>query len=187
MVAPLATAKQAAKRLETELGFVVSLDGREENEAVDSGLAAQLIEGIAEDLNVDIYDDNEIEFPDYPDGADLDSIEWTAGHLKTCLGIICQHGGSALDTALAKRIANYRFQLAKAKAQVKALVIEADRKKRQRIVPNGLEMDKITRYEAHLERSLYRALHELQRLQANRRGRGISPPQSVDVSVGCSV
>jgi len=123
-VRPVAAAKQAVKRLETELGAVVSLGGRGENEAVDSGLAARLIEDVAEDLDVDIYDDNEIDFPDYPDGADLDSIEWTAGYLKTCLGEICQHGGSNFDTALAKRIAKYRVDLAKAKGQVRSLMIE---------------------------------------------------------------
>ena len=41
-------------------------------------------------------------------------------------------------------------------------------RKMVRIVPSGFEMKKITRYEAHLERSLYRALHELQRLQVGR-------------------
>lgn len=178
-VRPVAAAKQAVKRLETELSAVVSLGGRGENEAVDSGLAARLIEGVAEDLDVDIYDDNEIEFPDYPEGANLDSIEWTAGYLKTCLGVICQHGGSNFDTALAKRIAKYRVDLAKAKAQVRSLVIEADRKKRQLIVPNALELEKIVRYESHLERSLYRALHELQRLQTDRKGQVVSRPRAI--------
>jgi hypothetical protein len=134
MVTPVTPAKQEVKRLETELGVVVSLDRQSKNEAIDSELAAQLIEGFAEDLDVDIYDDNEIEFPDYPDGADLESIEWTAGHLKTCLGVICQHGGSNLDAALAKRTAKNRVELAKAKAQVRLLMVEVDRKKRQRIV-----------------------------------------------------
>ena len=60
---PIAAARQAVKRLEIELGFVVGLDSRGDSEAMDSGLAAQLIEAIAEDLDVDIYDDNDIEFP----------------------------------------------------------------------------------------------------------------------------
>jgi len=42
---------------------------------------------------------------------------------------------------------------------------------------------KLARYEAMLERSFYRALHELQRLQAIRRGHAISPPLAVDVDV----
>ena len=43
---------------------------------------------------------------------------------------------------------------------------------------------KLSRYEAAIERSLYRALHELQRLQAARRaGGGVAPPPAVDVDV----
>ena len=39
----------------------------------------------------------------------------------------------------------------------------------------------ISKYEAHLERSLYRALHELQRLQLTRSGARILPPIAIDV------
>jgi hypothetical protein len=42
---------------------------------------------------------------------------------------------------------------------------------------------KLARYEAGLERSLYRALHELQRLQATRIGQAVPPPVVVDVEV----
>ena len=43
---------------------------------------------------------------------------------------------------------------------------------------------KLSRYEAAIERSLYRALHELQRLQAARRaGGGVAPPVALDVDV----
>jgi hypothetical protein len=45
---------------------------------------------------------------------------------------------------------------------------------------------KLSRYETAIERSLYKALHELQRLQAARRaggGDGVPPPVAVDVDV----
>jgi hypothetical protein len=43
---------------------------------------------------------------------------------------------------------------------------------------------KLSRYEATIERSLYRALHELQRLQAARRAEGsVTPPAALDVDV----
>jgi hypothetical protein len=43
---------------------------------------------------------------------------------------------------------------------------------------------KLSRYETAIERSLYRALHELQRLQAARSTEGgISPPVALDVNV----
>ena len=43
---------------------------------------------------------------------------------------------------------------------------------------------KLCRYEAHIERGLYKALHELQRLQAARRGQPVTaPPLALDVDV----
>jgi hypothetical protein len=43
---------------------------------------------------------------------------------------------------------------------------------------------KLSRYEATIERSLYKALHELQRLQAGRRADGsVPPPAAIDVDV----
>ena len=43
---------------------------------------------------------------------------------------------------------------------------------------------KLSRYETAIERSLYKALHELQRLQAARRaGGGVTPPATVDVDI----
>jgi hypothetical protein len=42
---------------------------------------------------------------------------------------------------------------------------------------------KLSRYEAAIERSYYRALHELQRLQHARRGGQVPPPLALDVTV----
>ena len=43
--------------------------------------------------------------------------------------------------------------------------------------------DKLVRYEAHIQRGLYKALHELQRLQAARLGGPVLPPVAIDVEV----
>ena len=48
---------------------------------------------------------------------------------------------------------------------------------------NGDSFSKLSRYETALERSLYRALHELQRLQAARAGQLVPLPVAVDVDV----
>ena len=43
---------------------------------------------------------------------------------------------------------------------------------------------KLSRYEAGIERGLYKALHELQRLQAARRADGdATPPVAIDVDI----
>ena len=47
-------------------------------------------------------------------------------------------------------------------------------------------MGVLSRYEVTLERSLYKALHELQRLQAARDGQAVPLPVVVDVDVSVS-
>ena len=42
---------------------------------------------------------------------------------------------------------------------------------------------KLSRYETAIERSLYKALHELERQQAARLGTNVAPPQVLDVDV----
>ena len=44
-------------------------------------------------------------------------------------------------------------------------------------------LSKLSRYERSLERGMYRALHELQRLQASRSGQNVPPPAVLDVDV----
>jgi hypothetical protein len=51
---------------------------------------------------------------------------------------------------------------------------------------HGDRFTRLFRYETTLERSLYKALHELQRLQAARAGQPVSPPAVVDVDVSVS-
>ncbi|MCI0455831.1 MAG: hypothetical protein L0Z62_02465 [Gemmataceae bacterium] len=60
---------------------------------------------------------------------------------------------------------------------------ERDRMTRESILPDGDTLQKVARYEAHLSRQLYQALHELQRLQANRAGQPVPPPAALDVTV----
>jgi hypothetical protein len=51
---------------------------------------------------------------------------------------------------------------------------------------HGDRFTRLYRYESAMERSLYKALHELQRLQAGRAGQLIPPPAAIDVDVDIS-
>jgi len=55
------------------------------------------------------------------------------------------------------------------------------------VLRNGLKrMQLLSRYEVTLERSLYKALHELQRFQAARAGMAVPLPEAVDVEINVS-
>lgn len=62
---------------------------------------------------------------------------------------------------------------------------EAERERSQQaadVLPSAAELDKILRYETKLERQLYRALAQLERVQRMRRGEALPAPLSVDLS-----
>jgi hypothetical protein len=59
------------------------------------------------------------------------------------------------------------------------LAIEADERRFSLPPPDATE--KIQRYEAHLDRQLYRAMGELERLQRRRRGEAVPPPVNINV------
>ena len=68
--------------------------------------------------------------------------------------------------------------------QVEAALFDDEKSLKDTFVGySGDRMLRLGRYEAGLERTLYRALHELQRLQAARQGAGVPIPEVVDVTV----
>jgi len=50
------------------------------------------------------------------------------------------------------------------------------------VLPSPEVLDKILRYETKLERQLYRAMNQLERLQRLRQGEAVSPPLTLDVA-----
>jgi CRISPR/Cas system-associated endonuclease Cas1 len=50
------------------------------------------------------------------------------------------------------------------------------------VLPSEATLDKILRYEAALERQLYRAMNQLERLQRRRQGENIPAPVTMDIS-----
>lgn len=53
------------------------------------------------------------------------------------------------------------------------------------VLPNAEVLDKILRYETTLERQLYRAMHQLERLQRMRKGEFVPAPVTMEVSQRC--
>jgi len=59
---------------------------------------------------------------------------------------------------------------------------EEDARQAAAVLPSGEVLDKILRYETKLERQMYRAMAQLERVQRMRRGEAIPAPLSVEVS-----
>ncbi len=59
---------------------------------------------------------------------------------------------------------------------------EGEARQAAAVLPSGAVLDKILRYETKLERQMYRAMAQLERVQRMRRGEAIPAPLSVEVS-----
>jgi hypothetical protein len=100
---------------------------------------------------------------------------WTAGRLRECVATLCAYSRRNPDVIwlqLAAAAADRIKTLDRRRADAERLL---DRHRRTNLLPGEAETNRITRYEASIERSLFKALHELQRMQAVRQGQNVPP------------
>jgi hypothetical protein len=103
-----------------------------------------------------------------------------AAVVRECVDAIAAHTSLEPDELIEAATAEARFQAAVAKHEREDMEREVSRKAAERILPDEETLQKIARYEAHLGRQLYHALHELEALQARRLG-GSAPLARLDV------
>jgi len=126
--------------------------------------------------------------------APFDWDGWSVGTVRQALQAMARKFKTTPEQVLAQAIKERQGIQAEGKAEVRALQrtvkelrrrvqAKQDRLTRERILPDGDTLQKVSRYEAHLSRQLYQALHELQRLQAARAGQPVPPPAALDVTV----
>jgi hypothetical protein len=114
------------------------------------------------------------------DAAEKDKVyrreNWTAAELRAISGTIAEKGGMTRDDLL-EDIPNWVelriHERLDAQAEAEG---KASRRCRKSLLPPDEHLDKIVRYETHMERSLYKALQELRCLQAAREGGDHVPP-----------
>ena len=106
--------------------------------------------------------------------------------VRGCVEAIAAH--VSLDPDELLELATYEagYQARHAAHKKEEVEQEISRKVRERILPDEKTLEKITRYEAHLSRQLYHALHELENLQKHRTtGEGV-PLVRMDVQGSAS-
>jgi len=96
----------------------------------------------------------------------------TAGQVRGVIPELCPEAAQADPTEMQwfmdRVLASVREWTEQAKAQFAGLRRELDCQLRVRLLPDENNVQKVTRYESHLERSMYRALQEFQRRQQKR-------------------
>jgi hypothetical protein len=110
----------------------------------------------------------------------LYEIDWDARLLRKVLADIANHVGRSLEGLLAQEEEAARTEADKERKELERV---GDRLMRLNALLSRGELEKVLRYETHLDRSLLRYLHELHHLQAVRAGETVQPPAAVDVTV----
>jgi hypothetical protein len=103
-----------------------------------------------------------------------------AAVVRECVEAIAAHVSLDPDELLGAATEEARFQAAIAAHKKEDMERELSREVTERVLPDDETLQKIARYEAHLSRQLYHALHELEALQSKRLG-GNAPLARLDV------
>jgi selenocysteine lyase/cysteine desulfurase len=127
-------------------------------------------------------DDEALNLPGVPEDAALEELPaMKVADVRGCVEAIAAN--ASLDPDGLLDLATYEAGCEARHAALRKEEVEQEisRKVRERILPDDNTLEKISRYEAHLSRQLYHALHELENLQKYRTtGAGV-PLARVDV------
>jgi hypothetical protein len=95
---------------------------------------------------------------------------WTVSLVRECISAIASAAGEDEEELIEAAIERARLDIISTKAAAERVEQNLARMSRERLLPDEKTLDKVARYEAHLSRGLYKALHELEALQARRAG-----------------
>jgi len=131
----------------------------------------------------------------------LDTLECTIGYCDNALMLACrlltrseehdEKGGASGPSTAQNSVAQREFAIRLLDRQLEALDVfdewakenqlrELDAQLRSLALPDEAATDKVLRYETHLDRQLYRAMDQLERLQRRRKGENVPPPLNVN-------
>jgi hypothetical protein len=105
---------------------------------------------------------------------------WTAGTVRAGIEAVAKATGEDPDELLAYAIDGARRNAVAGEQAAERVERDLEKMSRERVLPDETTLQKIARYEAHLSRQLYQAMHELEAVQAKRVG-GAAPLARLDV------
>jgi hypothetical protein len=154
-------------RLERSLHLLPALPGMPDNARLSANDVAWVLLALA-DENTSLVPDT---LPGVEPACRLDDVaEWDAGLLRECMAAVAENVGASVPEVTLWAAGKTKERLAAARADLAAGLREADRQRRSWALPDDRILERVTRYEAHLYRRFFQTLHELEALQARRRG-----------------
>ena len=127
----------------------------------------------------------ELELPGVPEWAGIygDTAEWdgwSVGLMRKCFYPIASAAGEDLKELMEGVREMARLNVISAKSEVEKVEEQLQNMRREQLLPDEKTLATIGRYEAHLPRLMFKALHELEALQVRRSG-GAAPLARLDV------
>jgi hypothetical protein len=114
-------------------------------------------------------DDEALDLPGVPEDTVIEELPaMKVADVRGCVEAIAAHASLDPDELLELATNEAGYQARHAAHKKEEVEQEISRKVRERILPDDKTLEKISRYEAHLSRQLYQALHELENLQKYR-------------------
>jgi hypothetical protein len=160
------------------------LPGLPDDKRLSGGDAAGVLWGVS--AYIEDEDLEEIEPPSgVPDwaGVEGDTTEWdgwTVGLVREYVDAMASRADEPAEELMEAATEKAGRDVVSAKQAVERVEQDLERMSRERLLPRVEVLDKVARYEAHLSRQLYKAMHELEALQTKRAG-GAAPLARLDV------
>jgi hypothetical protein len=123
-----------------------------------------------------------LDLPGVPEDAAIEELPaMKVEDVRGCIEVLA--AAATVDPAELLEAAKYEagYQASHAAGKKERIEEDISRKVRERILPDEKTLEKLSRYEAHLSRQLYHALHELENLQKYRTTGEGTPLARLDV------
>src|SRR5215204_3727443 len=108
-----------------------------------------------------------------PDSDSREGHEgWTVGLVRAVIEAVARATDEEPEELLEAATRDARFKMERTKRDAEKVERDLRNMVRERLLPDEKPLEKVARYEAHLSRGLYKALHELEALQTRRSASG---------------
>ena len=123
----------------------------------------------------------EVAIPGIPKGVGWEEYDgWTAGTVRAGIEAVAKATDEDPAELLEAGTDGARRDIVSKERAAERVKQDLQKISRERLLPDDKTLEKVARYEAHLSRGLYKALHELEALQTRRLG-GSAPLARLDV------
>jgi hypothetical protein len=129
-------------------------------------------EDLLDEISIPSVPENTQEWEDY-DG-------WTAGSVRAGIEAVAIATDEDPEELLQVATDAARKDIIDKEQAAEQVERDLKRMSRERLLPEEKTLEKVARYEAHLSRGLYKALHELEAMQTRRSG-AVAPLARLDV------